>query len=96
MASTRAETGAGAGAESTPEVRERPEITDSADTDSKQIHHGQTLAAWVGSLTAMVAVIIGGIAVVLWNWPLFWAAMGLMLIAGIVAKILQRTGHGAY
>lgn len=96
MASTRAESGAGAGAESTAEVRERPEITDTADADSTQIHHGQTLAAWVGSLTAMVAVIIGGIAIVLLNWPLFWGAVGLMVVAGITAMILQRTGHGAY
>ncbi len=69
---------------------------DSEDASSKEIHHGQTLAAWVGSLTAMVAVIIAGLAVVLWNWPLFWGSMGLLVLAGVAAKILQRTGHGAY
>ena len=96
MASTRAETGPGAGADSNPKVRKRPEIIDAHDAGSKQIHHGQTLAAWVGSLTAMVAVIVGGLAVVLWNWPLFWGSMALLVIAGIAAKVLQRTGHGAY
>ena len=38
----------------------RSEITDPGDERKKPIHHGQTLAAWVGSVTAMVAVIIGG------------------------------------
>ena len=41
----------------------RSEITDRGGNRKKPIHHGQTLAAWVGSLTAMVAVLIGGFAV---------------------------------
>ena len=38
----------------------RSEISDPGGERHKEIHHGQTLAAWVGSLTAMVAVIVGG------------------------------------
>ncbi len=34
------------------------------DKPAKHVHHGRTLAAWVGSIIAMVAFIIGGIAVV--------------------------------
>ena len=66
------------------------------EPSGKAIHHGQTLAAWVGSLTAMVAVIIGGFGVVFQNWVVFGVGVALMAIAGIAALVLQKTGHGAY
>ena len=65
------------------------------DNPAKHVHHGRTVAAWTGSTIAMVAFIIGGIAVVLQNWPLFWASAGLLVVALIVTKVLQIMGHGA-
>jgi len=61
----------------------------------KHIHHGRTTAAWVGSLTATVAILLGGIALVMQNWPLFWAAAALLVIAVIATRVLQVMGHGA-
>jgi hypothetical protein len=61
----------------------------------KNIHHGRTLAAWVGSLAAMVAVVIGGIAVMIQNWPLFWASVAFLVLGLIATKVLQAKGHGA-
>lgn len=75
---------------------QRSNITDSGGTRKKPIHHGQTLAAWVGSLTAMVAVIIGGFGVVFQNWVVFGIGVALMAIGGIAGLVLQKTGHGAY
>lgn len=69
--------------------------SDSIGGQGKEIHHGRTPAAWVGSMVAMVAFIIGGVAVVLQVWPLFWAAV-ILLVAGLIAtRILQVTGYGA-
>ena len=65
------------------------------DKPAKHVHHGRTLAAWIGSTIAMVAFIIGGIAVVIQNWPLFWASAGLLVVAMIATKVLQVMGHGA-
>ncbi len=65
------------------------------DKAAKHVHHGRTLAAWIGSTIAMVAFIVGGIAVVLQNWPLFWASVGLLVVAMIATKVLQVMGHGA-
>ncbi len=44
----------------------------------------------------MVAIVLGGIAVVLQVWPLFWVGVGLLVASLIVAKVLQVMGHGAY
>jgi hypothetical protein len=62
----------------------------------KHVHHGRTAAAWAGTLIALVAFIIGGLAVVFQNWPLFWiGGVGLLIVSLIVTKVLQVTGHGA-
>ncbi len=66
------------------------------DKPAKHVHHGRTLAAWVGSIVAMAAFIIGGIAVIIQNWPLFWASVGLFVLALIATKVLQVMGHGAH
>ena len=66
------------------------------DKPAKHVHHGRTLAAWVGSTIAMVAFIVGGIAVVIQNWPLFWASVALLVVAMIATKVLQVMGHGAH
>ena len=74
---------------------QRSNITDPTGERKKPIHHGQTLAAWVGSLTAMVAVLIGGFAVVFQNWVVFTIAAVLLALAGVATLVLQKTGHGA-
>jgi hypothetical protein len=65
----------------------------------KHIHHGRTLAAWTGAGVALVAFILGGIAVVAqtapWGWPLFWVSAGLIVVALIATVVLQRMGYGA-
>ena len=75
---------------------QRSNVTDSHGERNKPIHHGQTLAAWVGSLTAMVAVLIGGFAVVFQNWVVFTIGAVLLALAGVATLVLQKTGHGAH
>jgi hypothetical protein len=65
------------------------------DRHGRHIHHGRTLAAWTGSLIALVAFVVGGIAVVIQNQPLFWASVGLVVIALIATVVLRRMGYGA-
>ena len=61
----------------------------------KHVHHGRTVAAWAGSMLAMVAFIIGGIAVMMQNWVLFGVAVVLLIAAAVATKVLQVRGHGA-
>ena len=67
----------------------------SAAGPDKHVHHGRTLAAWTGSLIAMLATILGGIGVMMQNWVRFWIGVAVMLVGLIAAKVLQATGHGA-
>lgn len=61
----------------------------------KHVHHGRTAAAWAGSMLAMVAFILGGIAVMMQNWVLFGIAVVLLIAAAVATKVLQVRGHGA-
>ena len=62
----------------------------------KHVHHGRTVAAWTGSTLAMLAFILGGIAMVLGpNWVLFWISVAILISAVIATKVLQVMGHGA-
>ena len=72
------------------------DLTSPTNRRGKHIHHGRTLAAWVGSGLGMVAFVVGGIAVVLQNWTLFWVCVGLAAVALIVSVVLQRMGYGAH
>jgi hypothetical protein len=68
-----------------------------SDTDhAKQVHHGRTQAAWVGSALAMVAFILGGIAVMMQNWILFGIAVVIIVVALVATKVLQVLGRGAH
>ncbi|SDS75551.1 hypothetical protein SAMN04488543_2320 [Friedmanniella luteola] len=61
----------------------------------RQVHHGRTAAAWAGSLLAMLAFILGGIAVMMQNWVLFGIAVAVIVVALVATKVLQVRGHGA-
>jgi len=62
----------------------------------KHVHHGRTMAAWTGATIGLIAFIVGGFAVVIQSWPLFWASVALAAVALIVTVVLQRMGYGAH
>ena len=74
---------------------QRSDITYVTNRRGKHVHHGRTLAAWTGASIALLAFIIGGIAVVAKYWPLFWVSVGLAVVSLIATVVLQRMGYGA-
>lgn len=59
-----------------------------------EVGHGNTVAAWVAVAIIMAAFIIGGIAVLLGAWNLFWGAVVLAFVGGLAGKVLQMMGFG--
>ena len=53
------------------------------------------MAAWVGSLIALVGFIVGGIGLVFGNWTVFWIGGALLIVALIATAVLQKMGMGA-
>lgn len=56
--------------------------------------HGSTPAAWTAVAIITLAFVLGTLAVVLGNWPLFWVSAGLVVVGGIVGKVLASMGYG--
>lgn len=52
--------------------------------------HGSTPAAWTTVAILLIATVIGGIALILGNWPLFWiGGAGLVVVGLIVGKAMS-------
>lgn len=74
----------------------RSDATDANGKPLKHVHHGRTVAAWTGSTLAMLAFILGGIAMVMGpNWVLFWIAAAILVLSPLVTRVLQAMGYGA-
>jgi len=74
---------------------QRSDMTYVTNRRGKHVHHGRTLAAWTGASIALLAFIVGGIAVAFKIWPLFWVSAGLIVVSLIATVVLQRMGYGA-
>lgn len=58
-------------------------------------NHGHSVAAWTAVVIMMVAAVIGGIAIIVGSWPLFWiGGIGLIVVGAIVGKVMQLMGYG--
>jgi small neutral amino acid transporter SnatA (MarC family) len=58
--------------------------------------HGNTPAAWTAVTIIMIAFVVGAVAVLIGNWPLFWiGAVGLAVVGAIVGKVMGMMGMGA-
>ena len=56
--------------------------------------HGSTPAAWTAVVIITLAFVLGTLAVILGNWPLFWISAGLVVVGGIVGKVMAAMGLG--
>ncbi len=62
-----------------------------SDVDTQSAHLGYPNArrgrplSWVAVALMITAFATGGVALTLWNWPLFWGSTAAFLAAGILA-----------
>ncbi len=56
--------------------------------------HGSTPAAWTLVVIITLAFVLGTIAVIIANWPLFWVSAALVVVGALVGKAMQMAGLG--
>ncbi len=66
-----------------------------ANAPAKQVHHGNTPAAWTTTVLVTLAFTAGTLSIMFANWIAFGASVGLLVVAGIVGKVMQMLGLGA-
>lgn len=62
--------------------------------------HGATLKSWVAAAVILAGFIVGGIAIIYWNWPIFWVGVGIAIVGciigwavGIMEDVTEYGGH---
>ncbi len=56
--------------------------------------HGSTPAAWTAVVIITLAFTVGTVALILANWPLFWAGVALVFVGAAVGKVMALMGLG--
>ena len=57
-------------------------------------NHGHTVAAWTAVAVIMLAFIVGAVGILMSNWIVFWVAVILAVVGGVLGKVLQLMGFG--
>jgi hypothetical protein len=56
--------------------------------------HGNTPAAWTAVAIITLAFVLGTVAIIVNNWPMFWISVGLVAVGAIVGKVMAMMGLG--
>jgi hypothetical protein len=48
--------------------------------------HGASMGSWIACLIMVIGFTLGGVALIIWNWPMFWASVGVIVLGLVVAK----------
>jgi len=47
------------------------------------------MRSWLVCLVMLAGFVVGGIALVIWNWPMFWAGVGIFVVGMILARLVN-------
>ncbi|HEU5033619.1 MAG TPA: HGxxPAAW family protein [Mycobacteriales bacterium] len=51
--------------------------------------HGASIGSWIACIIIIVGFAVGGVALIYWNWPLFWGCVGLVAIGVVLARAVN-------
>jgi hypothetical protein len=51
--------------------------------------HGASIKSWVACAIIVAGFIVGGIAMIVWNWPMFWAGVGIVVVGCVFARAVH-------
>lgn len=51
--------------------------------------HGASIGSWIACFVIIAGFLVGGIAMIYWNWPVFWVGVGVVVIGGVIAKAVN-------
>lgn len=51
--------------------------------------HGASLKSWIACLVIIAGFIVGGVALIYWNWPAFWAGVATVGVGIVIARAVN-------
>jgi hypothetical protein len=43
------------------------------------------MKSWLAAIIIVIGFIVGGVAIIYWNWPIFWAGVGIAVVGCVIA-----------
>jgi hypothetical protein len=63
--------------------------------------HGASMKSWFAAAVIVIGFIVGGVAIIYWNWPIFWVGVGIVVVGsvlgaavGIMNEVTEYGGSG--
>jgi len=60
-----------------------------------------SFGSWIACLIIIAGFAVGGVAMIVWNWPMFWIGVGVVVVGCVVARavgimddVLEYGGSG--
>jgi hypothetical protein len=51
--------------------------------------HGASVGSWVVCAVIVGGFVLGGVALIVWNWPLFWVGVGVTVLGFVLARAVN-------
>ena len=51
--------------------------------------HGASIGSWIACLIIIAGFAVGGVALIVWNWPMFWIGVGVVVLGCVVARAVN-------
>jgi len=51
--------------------------------------HGVSVGSWIACLVIIAGFTLGGAALIIWNWPMFWAGVGVVVIGCVIGRAVN-------
>jgi hypothetical protein len=70
---------------------------------SKDAGHGVSVGSWAACVVIIAGFVVGGVALIIWNWPMFWIGVGLVVVGCVIGRAVNimedvteysGSGHG--
>jgi fatty acid desaturase len=51
--------------------------------------HGASIRSWIACIVIVAGFVVGGVAMILWNWPMFWAGVAIVVLGCVFARAVH-------
>jgi fatty acid desaturase len=51
--------------------------------------HGASVKSWIACLVIVVGFVLGGVAMIIWNWPMFWIGVAVVVVGCVFARAVH-------
>lgn len=48
--------------------------------------HAGSIGSWIACLVIIAGFALGGVAMIVWNWPMFWAGVAVVVVGCVIAR----------